>query len=122
VSRVECTGKEERLQQRIVYALPNLSGDADTDVSSEAARIQALRPGGEALSCREPRGSLEAMRKPQDVRNKVVIIGASNAARRDQHQTPIGSMPGALLVAQCDPEFRDVPGTRGAHILEKKRR
>ena len=106
VSKGECTGKEERLPQRIVYTLPNLTGDVDGEVSSEAARIQArYAPVVRHCLAENLWDPSKQCASPNMYRNKVVIIGASNAARRDQHQTPIGSMPGALLVLNAIRSF-----------------
>jgi hypothetical protein len=105
-SKGECTGKEERLPQRIIYTLPNLTDDVDGELSSEAARIQArYAPVVRHCLAENLWDSTKQCASRKMYQNKVVIIGASNAARRDQHHTPIGSMPGALLVLNAIRSF-----------------
>jgi hypothetical protein len=119
VSRVECTGNEERLPQRIVYTLPNLSGDPDGEVSSEAARIQArYAPVVRHCLAENLWDPSKQCASRKMYRNKVVIIGASNAALRDQHQTPIGSVPGALVLNAIRSSYYS-RNSRNTHFGEK---
>ncbi len=78
------TAIQAGIDQRIIYTIPWRSPSPDLVTVSAQTITEASR----ALST-------------DLVNRKVVIIGASNTDSRDIHRTPIGNMPGALIVANA---------------------
>lgn len=80
----EMFGPQAELGQRLIYTIP-WKGSAP-DLTTIPAKLVT-----------------ETTRSLSDdlVRDRVVIIGASFADSRDIHRTPIGEMPGALIIANA---------------------
>lgn len=74
--------EHQRIGERIIYTLPWQKTTADEFWRRPAYKIT------------------EATRIPSDdlVKNRIVIIGASYSDSRDLYQTPIGEMPGAMII------------------------
>lgn len=82
--RSEIFSPEAELGQRLIYTIPWKSPAPDLIT----VPAQLITESPHDLS-----GDL--------IRNRVVIIGASFADSRDIHRTPIGEMPGALIIANA---------------------
>ena len=82
--RSEVFSPEAELGQRLIYTIPWKSPAPDLIT----VPAQLITESPHDLS-----GDL--------IRNRVVIIGASFADSRDIHRTPIGEMPGALIIANA---------------------
>ena len=82
--RSEIFSPEAELGQRLIYTIPWKSPAPDLIT----VPAQLITESPHDLS-----GDL--------IRNRVVIIGASFADSRDIHRTPIGDMPGALIIANA---------------------
>jgi hypothetical protein len=83
-SRSEIFSPEAELGQRLIYTIPWKS--PAPDLITVPAQLITESPHNLA-------GDL--------ITNRVVIIGASFADSRDIHRTPIGEMPGALIIANA---------------------
>ena len=75
----------ERIGERIIYTLPWKSGSTAELFYRPAHKIT------------------EAKRKSSDsaVKGRIVMIGASYRDSRDHYQTPLGEMPGALIIVNA---------------------
>jgi CHASE2 domain-containing sensor protein len=97
---VELTLRHEQgVPERIIYSIPWKMGN-------EADRPRVMLPDGSAKVLNKlPAVTISAARPDQPIsssqriKDTVVVIGGSNEDARDLHETPIGLMPGALIVA-----------------------
>lgn len=69
-----------RTGERLIYTIPYRSGP-ELQVVSAGAVVRATEPRAHDL-----------------VRDRVVVIGSSHADARDTYRTPIGDMPGAVIL------------------------
>jgi CHASE2 domain-containing sensor protein len=111
--RAEIGVKPAELTARIDYTLPSLAAhavDEDADLVDQRFALRTIYrhlyirclasdfwPGGSAQSKRCSLGETYA--------GRVVVIGASNQARRDTHPTPFGPMAGAEVVMNAMQTF-----------------
>jgi CHASE2 domain-containing sensor protein len=82
--RANAAGVAAAIDQRIIYTMPWTSPSPDLIT----------------VSARTITGS-SGLLSPDIAAGRVVIIGASYAESRDIHRTPIGMMPGALIIANA---------------------
>ena len=82
----------ERKEFRIVYTLPWNHTDAPPIFEDGAPLLTRV-----SAKLFED----ESTRVPSEWTNRIVIIGGSFAAAQDIHQTPIGPMPGAMIIANA---------------------
>ncbi len=80
----EMFGPQPELGQRLIYTIPWKSSAPDLTTIPANLVTETSRSLSDDL-----------------VRDHVVIIGASFADSRDIHRTPIGEMPGALIIANA---------------------
>lgn len=78
---------EQGIQQRLIYTIPDPS--TNKNVQARFISIPAW-----LISERD----VQATSSDDLINDKIVIIGSSYQDSRDQHQTPIGEMPGALVI------------------------
>jgi hypothetical protein len=102
---------------RIVYTIPPIDGHQDMQLTSERARWAFYR--NVYTRCLvskfwERNGSLcgEVDGRASLYEDKVVVIGASNPARRDWHYTPLGNMAGPEVVINAIRSFQLFPQMR----------
>ncbi len=98
------------VDQRVIYSYSN--SPREGTVSPGLERISAA-----ALLKHLPGASAEP------VRGRIVIIGASYDASRDRHETPVGSMPGALVLLNATKSLNQFgqihgPSTRSVLLTE----
>lgn len=100
--------------ERIIYTLPHLEGHTDSDSDSEIGK-RALRQARayKAVYRRCLAAHLwdpsSRCAQPDVYKNSIVVIGASNPDRRDQHYTPLGMMSGAEVVINATRSFLEYP-------------
>ncbi|THB62816.1 MAG: CHASE2 domain-containing protein [Desulfovibrio sp.] len=84
-----------RMERRIIYSIPwHLAEDErypDITLRGEAAPLLYVRP---AYTVTE----IDAPPPDPSLAGRVLIIGASHAESRDVHATPLGSMPGPMII------------------------
>jgi len=98
------------VDQRVIYSY------------SDAPREGTASPGLERISAAALLKHLPGA-SPEPVRGRIVVIGASYDASRDRHETPVGSMPGALVLLNASKSLNQFgqihgPSTRAVLLIE----
>lgn len=98
------------VDQRVIYSY------------SDAPREGTVSPGLERISAAALLKHLPGA-APEPVRGGIVVIGASYDASRDRHETPVGSMPGALVLLNATKSLNQFgqihgPSTRAVLLTE----
>jgi CHASE2 domain-containing sensor protein len=76
---------------RIVYTLPWEDGQAPPILGGDVPLV--TRVSAQVVT--------NAESLPQEWKNRILIVGGSYGAAEDVHQTPIGPMPGAMIIANA---------------------
>lgn len=76
------------IEQRMIYSFSNQLSIGNKELNYQRLSAQLITESNEPIST-------------DPVRGKIVIIGASYEASRDIHHTPVGAMPGALIITNA---------------------
>ena len=104
---------------RIVYSLPT-SGAHEDDLQSPERARWALYHNlyNRCLAANIWNAERSRCATPALYRDKVIIIGASNPARRDRHYTPLGDMAGAEVILNAMRSFVLFPDNTDKRVME----
>lgn len=108
--------------ERIIYTLLGLDGHADSGPEiGEREDKQAFVYGDVYTHCLAAHlwTSASICSRPETYQKAIVVIGASNPFRRDQHYTPLGMMSGSEVVINATRSFLLYPDQEVKSWLEK---
>lgn len=115
---------DEANAPRIVYSLP--PARSHQDASNERGRAEwghYLPVFNRCLGEYFWAPAVSACGQPSTYAGKIVVIGASNPARRDRHLTPLGDMAGSEVIINAARSFSAYPQNRDrsyGELLAKK--